>query len=401
MDRAPAATSLLVLALGAGLAGGACSSGVTGELAEAAHEAGIRRGDLEDRFLLTGELRAVRSRPLTTPYTRSWNVSIQWLAPEGSLVRTGDAVVEFDTSAVTGTLEDKRLQAAEAEKQLEQLRIDHEVQRQEKNVDLRRKEIARDRAALEAAIPESFQSRRDHQEKQLARERAEADLQKARADLETFEKGAEAQVRVQELNLGKARRDLERAEASLAELTLRAPADGVLLHGSHPWEGRKWQVGDNTWAGLTVAEIPDLSEMEVVAWLGDVDDGQVAAGMPARAVLDTYPDRSFPGRVVEVAEVAEEPERGASRRFFRVRVSLDRIDPGLARPGMSAKVEVIRRRWEDAPLAPRESLDLEAEPPRLHLASGEAVAVALLGCSAVDCALSQAPPEGTRLGRAR
>ena len=55
-------------------------------------------------------------------------------------------------------------------------------------------------------------------------------------------------------------------------------------------EERKFQIGDTTWPGQTIASIPDLSLMEVLAWLPDVDDGRIAPGMHARCVLDTYPD---------------------------------------------------------------------------------------------------------------
>ncbi len=42
-----------------------------------AEASSTRVGDLEDRFLLTGELQAVRSNALTTPRTPTWTVTIE------------------------------------------------------------------------------------------------------------------------------------------------------------------------------------------------------------------------------------------------------------------------------------------------------------------------------------
>jgi multidrug resistance efflux pump len=250
--------------------------------------------------------------------------------------------VQFDSSSVISTLEDKRLAVTEGEKELLRRRVDLSVTRYEKAQEVQRKDIAHQRAQLDADLPQELLPEREYQQKQLTLRRSAADLEKARRDLEAFEQGADSQVGELELKLAKSQRDLDRAEASMDELTLRAPEAGVLLHGSHPWEGRKWEVGDNTWPGTTVAEVPDLNEMEVVAWLSDVDDGEVLAGMPARCTLDTYPGRAFAGQVAEVTDVAQEPDRESSRRFFRVLVSLDEIDAEIMRPGMSVKVEVVR-----------------------------------------------------------
>ena len=57
---------------------------------------------------------------------------------------------------------------------------------------------------------------------------------------------------------------------------LNAPRDGIIVIGEHPWEGRKFHVGDTVQPGWTIVSLPDLSAgMEVRAELSDVDDGRV------------------------------------------------------------------------------------------------------------------------------
>jgi multidrug resistance efflux pump len=357
----------------------------------------VRRGVFEDHFLLTGALRATRSNSLTTPRTPNWMVSLRWMATEGSTVRAGEPVVQFDTSSIASQLEDKRLAAAEAAASLERTGLDLEAQRREKSFEVVRLRVARDKARLEAQVPAALQALRDHQEKQLALSRAENALLKATESLESFEKDAASQLSVLRLQLEKARRDQERTEALLELLVLKAPADGVLVHGTHPWEGRKWQVGDSCWPGTIVAEVPDLSGMEVEAFLSDVDDGKIAPGLGVRCRLDTYPDRVYTGRIRSISGVAQSPDRNSARRFFTVAIELDRVDPALMRPGMSVLVEVLRRRVEQALLAPRAAVDFSGPEPRLLLRGRQPLALPLDACNPTDCLLDGSVPEGTAL----
>ena len=141
--------------------------------------------------------------------------------------------------------------------------------------------------------------------------------------------------------------------------------------------------------------------MRVEAVEFDVDDGRVTPGMPAVCTLDTYPDEPIPCRVESVAPVAQEAERSTLRRYFRVRVALDRSDPERMRPGMSAKVEVVTAAVDDALLAPRAALDLAADPPRAARAGGGWAPVRLGACDAERCVVEDGLREGDRLAAAR
>ena len=127
---------------------------------------------------------------------------------------------------------------------------------------------------------------------------------------------------------------------------------------------RKLQPGDTVWPGYGVASIPDPTAMEVAATLSEVDHGRIEAGMKVRCILDTYPDRTFEGKVEEVRAVAAEPRRMAGGSSpasgFPVRISLARTDP-VMRPGLSVRVEVVRHAWPAALTVPRQAVRFEGE----------------------------------------
>ncbi len=299
----------------------------------------VRRGASPPRLLLTGELAAARALELKAPSTRTRELQVRWMERDGTPVRAGQPVVELDNSSFTSELQEKRLKASEAADELERKKAEIEAGRAEKAFEVAKSRGEVEKARRKADLPPDLFAAREIQERRLDVERAEAALAKAESALEAHIQESAVELRLLAIELEKARRAIGRAEASIRALSLSAPEDGILLISQHPWQGRKLQEGDTVWAGMTLATLPDLSSLVVEAALSDVDDGRIAPGMPALCVVDAYPSETFGCRVTAIAPVARERASGSLRRFFPVRVGLERIDPRL-RPGLSVRVEV-------------------------------------------------------------
>ncbi|MFP3939817.1 MAG: HlyD family secretion protein [Thermoanaerobaculia bacterium] len=365
----------------------------------------VRRDDFERRVLLTGALEAEHAIHLTVPRTPSWQVELRWVAEDGSAVQAGERVVELDSSEFVTDLEEKEISLAERLSELERRRAELASQAREKEFEAARRRAELEKAEIGARVPEGIVPRQTLAERRLELDRARLALAKAEADLDSHRRSAEADLEVLDIEIRKARREIEAARRAITALTLTAPEDGIFLMGRHPWEDRKFQEGDTVWVGLSVGTLPDLSSLMVDARLPDVDDGSLAPGMPAEVTLDTHPGETYPGTVREVAPVAQD-EDDSLRRFFRAAVDLERTDPDRMIPGMSARVEVIVERRPECLLVPRAAL---ATPPptaaggpgRVALAGGGHAEVVLGPCNEVDCVVEEGLDAGTRLALAR
>jgi multidrug resistance efflux pump len=356
-----------------------------------------RRGTLRERLILTGELKAGRATELVVPRTSSWQLQIRWMEKDGTPVKAGQKVVEFDNSQFTSDLDEKRLTATQVADDLEKGRAAAATALAEKQFAIEEKKNDLAKARIAASVPQSLLPLLEFQERQLTLQKAEVAVEKAAADLAAERQGSAADLGVHTVELAKARREIRAAEEAIASLVLTAPRDGIVLAAEHPWEGRKVQEGDNVYVGLVVMSLPDLSSLAVDAALSDVDDGRVRPGMTARCTLDAYPGESFAARVLEVSAVAREAARSSLLRSFKVRLGLDRVDTGRMRPGMSVKVEVLGPEIRDALLAPRAGLDLGTTPPQARLAAGGTVPVRLGPCDATACVVLSGLAPGSRL----
>lgn len=402
IHRKPAVALTLAAALTTGLAFSlaGCAGGVRAEgegddgTQAAAGTLKVHRGDLRTRLLLTGELEAGQAEELVVPRTSSWELQIRWMEQDGAAVKAGQKVVEFDNSSFTSELDEKRLSASEAGKELARAEAEARTATAEKEFAVQQKRTDLHKARVSAQIPPDLMAEREVQERQLALRRAEVELAKAEEDLASQRQASAADLEVRRIALEKSRREIRQAEQAVGALTLRSPRDGIMLVADHPWEGRKLREGDSAWVGLTVASLPDLSSMIVNADLSDVDDGRVTPGMEVLCTLDAYPGETYHGRVEDVAAVAQEAPRRPLLRSFPVRIRLDRVDTRRMRPGMSVRVEVLGAEMCNALLAPRAGLDLASDPPRARLAAGGTAEVRLGPCNAAECVVEKGVREG-------
>ena len=357
---------------------------------------------VEDVFLLTGELGALRSESLVTPRGEG-DLQIRWLAEDGAEVKQGERLVELDPTRIIQTIEERRLRLRQAEIDVESRERQASAETEKKRVAVEKAELEAEKARLDEAIPLEYRDPKDRPALQAQWEQARAGLQKARLEREAYAVTSAADLAAARATLEKARREVASAELALGSMSLAAPRAGVFLVGNFwqwgPEGPRKLQPGDTVWTGYPLATIPDPSEMEVQAALAPADQGRIAASMTARCVLDTYPDRVFAGRVVEVGSVAAEAGRSyfsSVKPGFPVRIALARSDP-LMRPGLSVRVEVVRRSWPRALSVPRGAVRFETEGPLVRRPGGGTTRVKLEACTPLECVVEAGLAEGDRV----
>jgi HlyD family secretion protein len=288
----------------------------------------IAQGEVIDRVLLTGELRAGVAIDLTVPMTETWELTIRWMAEDGTAIKGGDKVLEFDNSAFTNGLVQKKIAVTEANSALRAYRDVSAVSLSVKQHELEQARVAAEKAKLLAAVPADLLPQRTVQDRLLDKTRTELALAKAEKDLATERQAVALEGRVKQIEVDKAARAVETAEKAIGELVVKAPRDGAISVGTHPWEGRRFQIGDSVQPGFTIITLPDFSQpMEVKAELSDVDDGRVKVGqhghLHARRVSHRAPavrgQGGRPGRAQQAAaiaapdvrRVAGDPEQGS------------------------------------------------------------------------------------------
>lgn len=335
---------------------------------------------------------------IKVPRTREHRLQIQWLAPDGSMVEEGETILEFDNSTFAANLDQQRTALQRSRRTLLQTRAQGDARMRQGEAAVERARITRAKAEIDAAVPETIRSRYEHRTLELAAVKARADHEKALADLGATTTSVEADTRVSEEEYRKAERELVVAEEALDALSLQAPRSGIIVIDEHPWEDRKYQVGDTAFPGWTVLGIPNLDQLRVRASLSDVDDGILEVDLATVCTPDIEPGLQLAGKITEITPIAREQRVFSERRGFDVTIELDGgSGEVLLVPGMSVRVEISRPSSETFLLIPRAAVDLGSEPPRALRRDGDWTEIEIAGCSTHDCILVDGLEEGDRL----
>lgn len=329
----------------------------------------VTRGSLDITLTVTGEMEAVNSVVVTAPPVGGQK-KITTLVDEGALVAEGDVVVAFDT---TDFLDEVRL--AESDLEVIETRIKQQQSKAERelaalDVEIARAHIAVERAELTLTDSETV-ARVERERARLAVEEANISLKKMAEDKVTKEQDLAGELRLLELEKDKVKTRLARSRSALDACTVRAPTSGLVIP-SRAWKGSSWGVleeGDNVWPGQTVLQIPDLSALQVVVQVHEVDASLVAVGQAGTFSLDAFPGPVYAAEVSQMANLATTIDRGSKVKYFRTVLKVANTDPTM-KPGMTAKVEVAVETLDDVLSIPREAVFEGDEGPRAWVKDG-------------------------------
>ena len=269
----------------------------------------VRQGDVTVRSYTRGELRAVRSATLTAPNLFG-TVQVTRIAPLGAFAREKDLVVEFDDSEVRSRLEEKQLEIEQIDEQIKKNTADLEMRDNQDQVDLLSANYAVRRAELEVKRNELLAAI-DAKKNLLTLEESKRRLKQLESDIKSRREQAQAQIAVLRENKNKSLLELEREKARLQQVKVLSPISGLVAvrqnRTGFMFPGMQIpdiREGDQVQPGIPVADVLDLSEMEVLAKVGELDRANLNEGQQATLVLDALPEKKLRGKIKSMSGTA-------------------------------------------------------------------------------------------------
>ena len=313
----------------------------------------VVRGEFIDYMQVRGEVKAVRSIPVTAP-SSAGELQILELAKPGTNVKKGDVVVRFDPVPVQRTHAEKRSELKQAEEEIGKTEAQYRIQEQQAQTDLTKARYDVQRAELDAVTHE-FLPAIEVEQKKVALASAREKVREAERKLKALHDITRAEIASKRQKRDKARLDVQQAERQLGALQLVAPVDGVvsiMVNWRACCPPPEFKAGDRAWPGQIIADVPDLSTLRVTARLEEAQRGRMQPGQRVVVRADAVPDRELTGRIADISTLARvDFSNWPPQRNFDLVVQLDEMDPRL-RPGMNTAVRVAVDRVADAILIP-------------------------------------------------
>ncbi|MEJ5301106.1 MAG: efflux RND transporter periplasmic adaptor subunit [Thermodesulforhabdaceae bacterium] len=305
---------------------------------------------------------------------------IELLVREGDSVKEGQVVARLDDAQISAKVDQAREAVLTLEAQLKTARLALDVLKKDVPlaIETARAALAQAKANRSSAQSQSEQAERDaerlerlfnagaidkrkYEQADLARRVAINQLRSAEEAVKAAEKqlaqamlghdrikAKEAEIEALSAQLAQAKASLREAEATLNDMTIRAPTSGVVTT-------RMVDVGEVITAGAPIFDIVNLDRLYLQVYVPEKDIGKVRLGLPARIYTDAFPDTFFTATVRYIASRAQFTPKEVQtpdervKLVFAVRLYLDENPNHCLTPGLPADAVI---KWkDDAPWA--------------------------------------------------
>jgi RND family efflux transporter MFP subunit len=319
----------------------------------------VERGTFVDAVQIRGEVKAGRSITIIAP-SDAGDLRIMKLVRNGTTVKRGDVLIEFDGVTVAKTLDEKKSEVRGFEAQIEQSRSESQATIQTSVTAETSAGYNVDRAKLDYSAREIL-SRVEGEQRGLAVNDAQHKLGEASAKLSSDKVAGDAKVKGVVGKRAKSEFDLNKAERQLNALRVVAPADGTVAILRN-WRSGNWmnpqdfKEGDRVWSGASIAELPDSSSMFGSARVDEIERGRLSLNQPATVRVEALPDKELKGHIATISALAKADFTSwPPPRNFDVSVALDEFDDRL-RPGMTATIRIATETLKDMLIVPPQAI---------------------------------------------
>jgi HlyD family secretion protein len=306
----------------------------------------VRKSDVIVRTFARGELRAVRSMTLIAPNLFG-TVQVTRMASLGALAKDKDLIVEFDDSELQSRLEEKQLELDQIDEQIKKAEADLAIRNNQDQVELLRARYSVRRSELEVKRNELLPAI-DQRKNALNLEESKRRLQQLQSDIKSRQEQAKAEMAVLIEKRNKSRMEMARERQRLTQVKLLSPMSGLVAIRQNRqgmfFPGMQipdLREGDQVQPGIPVADVLDLSELEIVAKIGELDRANLKEGQDVNIRLDALGDKTFHGKIKAMSGTASANIfSGDPAKKFDVVFSLD-MKELLTKLG--AKPEQVRK----------------------------------------------------------
>lgn len=178
---------------------------------------------------------------------------------------------------------------------------------------------------------------------------AQAQLTQAQANLANLQQPPHpAQLRTAQAQLQQAHLNLQAAQEALANATLIAPFDGIVT-AIHVVEGE--------FATGRAIDLADLSTLQLVLSVDEIDIGSLAIGQTANVILETWPDQTISSQISRIAPSGI-VDTANELIIYNVYLTLDQTDLPV-RIGMTANATLITAERKAVLLVPNRAIQAD------------------------------------------
>ena len=339
----------------------------------------VKRETFVHEILEKGNVESAINVDITCEVESMGGITIIKIVEEGTEVKKGDLLVEFDSSSFSESVNKQQIavlnskaKVAQSEVDVDNAKLDLEEYQEGKYKELEKaaeNKILKNKEGMRTAedklryntnlLAKGYITESVVEAEEFAYRQAENDLIVAEMERENLEKYTKkkminsytAKIAATKAKLESDNKSLDLEEERLAHLkkqlekcTVYAPQDGQVVYAPPRWGDEQMLIreGLKVYERQQVIKLPDPSKMQVKGLVNEASIRLVKPGNPATIELEAFPNQIFNGTVKVVNDYPEPTgwnSQGMAREYQTTVTILD--PPAGIKPGLTAKVKII------------------------------------------------------------
>jgi HlyD family secretion protein len=327
--------------------------------APSVHVTQVVRTDIKSVISSNGKVEPVAPATLRAKFDGFVN---RVVATEGKAVRRGELLLTLDDTQVRAQLDQARAELAAEQAELrvaqaggradEAVRLSGDLRAGEAQHDL----LQRQQDALTKLVAEHAATPDELERNRAALERAKADVDHARKAKEQFEQQAGFDHDRLSISVSHWQTEVKDLQEKVASAQVVAPESGVLF--SLPVHER-----DFVHTGDLLADMADLQNVRVRAFIDEPELGGLATGQPVQVTWDALPDRMWTGQTEAIPQ--QVVARG-SRNVGEVLCSISNKGTEL-KPNTTVNIRIQVRERKGVLALPRSAVEIAGSRRYIYL----------------------------------
>ena len=333
-----------------------------------------KRGQFDIIVTTTGELEAENSVDISGPnFTqargiRVMDIRIQDMVAEGTEVKPGDFIATLERTSFDNTLKDELERLTTYETNLETKILDTAVTLSNLRDNIKNLTFTVEEA--EITLQQSqYEPPTTIRQAEIAVDKAIRTLDQAVRSYTLRVEQSRSEMRNQRNQLAEQQQRVNDLQMLLSQFDITAPSAGMVIY-KRDRTGTKRKIGStiNPWDNA-VATLPDMSSMLSKTYVNEIDVSKVNAGQRVEIVVDAFPERSYTGSVISVANIGEQLPN-ADAKVFEVLIKVNGSDP-ILRPSMTTGNKIVTKTIPDVVYIPLECVQTGTDSiPFVYLRNG-------------------------------
>lgn len=321
-------------------------------------EYSVMKGRFVKSFTETGNLAAIKAVALMTPhvhYQYGYEFKIMQMAESGAQIHKGDTVIKLDDSSIQKHIikVQEQLENERAAAKKKEVECTNAIQDLEAQLKIEQAKFDLIKLGMEKA---EFEPEQKQKIKELQYEQAILRLNKLKRKIRIKPIMNAYDLQIQNTKITQIKADLTGAIATLDQMYIISPEDGMFQSISSMYGSRRdLAVGDAVYPGMPLARIPDITKMRVNTFVSEADFSKIELGTKALVRMDALPAITFSGIVSYINKICTKKDK---EKVFIVQIEIDKTDLRL-KPGMTVSSEYICYEGEGELFIPNNCLYVE------------------------------------------